>query len=122
MFLIQILTAQGGIELSLKGSEQCAFRIPRRLAAELRKKAKEQHTTLTAQIIRAIELYVSYDWSMVRTGSINSRAAYLGVARLLALATKMPEETVRRSLIAAASRKYPVEDWEVIFERDELSK
>jgi len=96
--------------LSLKGSESCSFKLPRVLVKELRKKAKEQHTTLTAQVIRACEIYVSEDRSLVRAGTINSRAAYEGVARLLALATKQPEDTVRRSLMASASKKYSSEE------------
>ena|GEM_PF-2179762 len=88
------------------------IRFPLPLALAISRRAKAEHTDFTSVVIklceRQIESYEGRDTA--RSVVVYSKATFLAVSELLSLAKREDVETVRRSILARASRREREED------------
>jgi len=77
------------------------------LAQKILKRATDEHVDFTYVVLDLCRRQLGEDDSFEnsRTAALYSRAAFLAVSELLALAKKENVDTVRRSLLAMASRR-----------------
>lgn len=83
------------------------IRFPLPLALAISRRAKADHTDFTSVVIKLCERQIEYDdgRESARSVALHSRATFLAVSELLAMAKREDVETVRRSILARASRR-----------------
>ncbi len=88
-------------------SEKRSIRFPLPIAQDINKRAATEHLDFTSIVIDLCRRQLGEDntWENTRSAALYSRAAFLAVSELLALAKKEDVETVRRVLLAKAGRR-----------------
>jgi len=88
-------------------SEKRSIRFPLPIAQEINKRALTEHLDFSSIVIDLCRRQLGEDnsWENTRMASLYSRAAFLAISELLALAKKEDVDTVRRALLAKAGRK-----------------
>lgn len=83
------------------------IRFPLPLALAISWRAKAEHTDFTGVVIRLCERQIEHEEGResARSAALYSRATFLAVSELLALSKREDVETVRRSILARASRR-----------------
>ncbi|MCL5057380.1 MAG: hypothetical protein M1130_05165 [Actinobacteria bacterium] len=83
------------------------IRFPLPLALAISRRAKAEHTDFTGVVLRLCERQIEHDEGRdsARLSAVYSRAAFLAATELLALARREDVESVRRSILARASRR-----------------
>ncbi|TEB04745.1 hypothetical protein Psch_03507 [Pelotomaculum schinkii] len=91
-------------------TEKRSIRFPLPVAKDINRKAADEHLDFSNVVIDLCRRQLGEDnsWENTRTAALYSRAAFLAVSELLAMAKKEDVETVRRALLARAGRR---ENW-----------
>ena len=83
------------------------IRFPLPLSLAISRRAKAEHTDFTSVVIKLCERQIELDdgRDSARSIMLYSKATFLAVSEILSLAKREDVETVRRSILARASRR-----------------
>lgn len=88
-------------------TDRRTIRFPLPMSQEIIRRSKVEHLDFTSIVIDLCKRQLGEDnsWDNTRTAALYSRAAFLAVTELLALAKKEDVESIRRALLARAGRR-----------------